>query len=88
MTLDRLEQSFLDGAWTEFVLPPTDALPGFGRIELEADQVERIRLGHSVPAPSGAEGLACALDPAGRLIAILEATADGQQWHPRKVFLE
>ena len=88
VTLDRLEQSFLDGAWTEFVLPPTDALQAFGRIELEADQVERIRLGHSVPAPSGAEGLAYALDPAGRLIAILEATADGQQWHPRKVFLE
>ncbi len=40
------------------------------------------------PAPLGAEGLACALDPLGRLIAILEATADGQQWHPRKVFLE
>jgi tRNA pseudouridine55 synthase len=88
VTLDQLEQSFPDGTWSEFVLPPTEALPGFARVKLDTEQVDRIRLGHSVPAAQGAEGLACALDPMGGLVAILEATADGQQWHPRKVFLE
>ncbi len=88
VTLDRLEQSFLDGTWPEYVLPPTEALLGFAQIELDAEQVDRIRLGHSIPAAPGANGLACALHPMGGLVAILEATADGQQWHPRKVFLE
>jgi len=88
VTLDRLEHSFLDGTWPDYVLPPTEALPGFAQIDLDAEQVERIRLGHSIPAAPDAEGLACALDPMGGLVAILEATADGQQWHPRKVFLE
>jgi hypothetical protein len=69
----------------DYVCTP-QALPGFNR--LDAEQVERIRLGHSIPAAPDAEGLACALDPTGGLIAILEATAEGQQWHPRKVFLE
>jgi tRNA pseudouridine55 synthase len=88
VTLDRLEQAFLDGTWPAFVRPPTEALPGFARLQFDAEQVDRIRLGHSVAATPGSHGLACALDQNGELVAVLEATADGLQWHPRKVFLE
>lgn len=88
VTLDRLEQTFPDGTWAEYVRPPTEALPGFAQVQLEADQLDRIRLGHSVSAAKVSQGLACALGPDGGLVAILEATEDGQQWHPRKVFLE
>jgi tRNA pseudouridine55 synthase len=88
VTLDRLEHAFLDGTWASFVHPPMEALPEFARLQLDAEQADRIRLGHSVAAALGSQGLACALDPQGELIAILEATNDGQEWHPRKVFLE
>jgi hypothetical protein len=70
------------------VRPATEALPEFAQLQFDAEQVDRIRLGHSVAASPGSQGLACALDPQGELVAILAATDDGQQWHPRKVFLE
>ncbi|MCX6069587.1 MAG: tRNA pseudouridine(55) synthase TruB [Chloroflexi bacterium] len=88
VTLDRLENAFLDGTWVSFVHPPIEALPEFARLQLDAEQADRIRLGNSVAAAPGSQGLACALDPQGELIAILEATNEGQEWHPRKVFLE
>jgi tRNA pseudouridine55 synthase len=87
-TLDQLEHAFLDGTWPAFVRPATEALPEFAQLQFDAEQVDRIRLGHSVAASPGSQGLACALDPQGELVAILAATDDGQQWHPRKVFLE
>ena len=88
VTLDHLERAFVDGTWESYVHPPIEALPEFARLQLDAEQADRIRLGNSVAAAPGSKGLACALDPQGELIAILEATNDGQQWHPRKVFLE
>lgn len=88
VTFDRLENAFLDGTWMSFVRPATEAVPEFAQLQFDAERVDRIRLGHSVAAAPGSRGLACALDPQGELVAILEATDDGQQWHPRKVFLE
>lgn len=88
VTLDRLEHAFLDGTWPSYFHSPTEALPDFARLQLDAEQADRIRLGHSIAAAPVARGLACALDPQGELVAILEATDDGQQWHPRKVFVE
>jgi tRNA pseudouridine55 synthase len=88
VSLDDMERAFVDGSWPSHVHPATEALPEFACVTLDAEQTARIRLGHSLPAAPQAQGLACALDPQGELIAILEATADGAQWHPRKVFLE
>ncbi len=88
VTLDRLEAAFLDGTWVDSILPATEALPGFIRVRLDAEQVERIRRGHRVPAVPESSGLACGLNPQGELVAILESADEGQMWHPRKVFLE
>jgi tRNA pseudouridine55 synthase len=88
VTLDRLERAFIDGTWPSLVRPPLEALPELTRLPLDAEQADRVRLGHSVDAAPSSQGLACALDPQGELVAILEATNGGQQWHPRKVFLE
>lgn len=88
VSLDRLERGFLDGTWPSFVHSPLEALPEFARVPLDAEQSTRVRLGHSIEADGGAHGFACALDPEGELIAILEARDEGQHWHPRKVFLE
>ena len=88
VTLDELERAFLDGTWVDSVLPATEALPGFVRVRLDAEQVERIRRGHRVAAAPESSGLACGLDPQGELVAILESADEGQMWHPRKVFLE
>jgi tRNA pseudouridine55 synthase len=78
----------VDGApaWARHVRPAAEALPGLPNVQLTGAEVEAVQNGHAIPALSGSQGSAKALDGQGNLIAILEATDDGQGWHPQKVF--
>lgn len=73
-------------AWARHVRPAAEALPGLPNVQLTGAEVEAVQNGHAIPAPSGSQGSAKALDGQGTLIAILEATDDGLGWHPQKVF--
>ncbi|NIS78808.1 MAG: tRNA pseudouridine(55) synthase TruB [Anaerolineales bacterium] len=84
--LPKLEVGFLTGKWEQYVRPAADALPDTPIISLDGERLERIRFGHRIPADHGATGIARAIDTEGKLVAILEAVENGEEWHPRKVF--
>jgi tRNA pseudouridine55 synthase len=87
VVLPKLEVGFLTGKWEQYVRSAGDALPEFTAVSLSAEDLEKIRFGHRIAAPPGAQGMAKAIGPDGELVAILEAVADAPEWHPRKVFL-
>lgn len=86
-SLAELQAGFQDGSWETHVRPASDAIGGLPRVELSPDGWSHIRNGNPIRTHGGAEGLAAGFGPDGNLVAILEAQADGQMWHPRKVFL-
>jgi hypothetical protein len=47
-----------------------------------------VKRGHRIPAAQGSSGMACGLDPDGRLVAVLQAVEGQPEWQPHKVFLE
>lgn len=75
------------GDWERFLRDPAEGLPSVPRVQLENGELESVRHGRSIAADEPASGLALALDGAGRLVAVLQAEPDGDQWHPDKVFL-
>lgn len=85
--LAELERALGAGTWERYMHPAADALPDIPLVEVSPDHQELVRHGHRIPAEGGAEGLARGVDEGGELIAILEATDDGTEWHPRKVFM-
>ncbi len=87
VVLPKLEVGFLTGKWEQYVRSAGDALPEFTAVSVSGEDLERIRFGHRIAAPPGAQGMAKAIGPDGELVAILEAVADAPEWHPRKVFL-
>ncbi len=71
-------------AWTQWLQPPLRAVEQLPRVQLSAEQVRRIRNGLTIEAKAeGGRGKGegveiAALDPAGRLVAILTEGAAGQ----------
>lgn len=84
VSLRRLEEAFDAGNWYQFLIPAAEALSDWPTIELDPDEVEKVRHGHRVPADSDAEGMARGISSQGDLVALLEVV-DGE-WQPRKVF--
>lgn len=84
VSLRRLEEAFDAGNWYQFLIPAAEALADWPSIELDPDQVEKVRHGHRVPADPDAEGMARGISSQGDLVALLEVI-DGE-WQPRKVF--
>lgn len=84
--LAMLEVGFIAENWDQYVIPAAQALPDFIIVPVEGDYLADLRNGHRIPAASGSEGSARALDSDGELVAILEAVEDGTMWHPVKVF--
>jgi tRNA pseudouridine55 synthase len=84
VSLRRLREAFDAGDWYQFLIPAAEALSDWPVLELDAEQVEKVRHGHRVMADSGAEGWARAITMQGDLVALLEVV-DGE-WQPRKVF--
>ncbi len=87
--LARLQEAFLAGDWYKYLLPAADALPDWPLVELNADEVDKVRFGHSLPArwenlPEGQ--LIRAIGDQGDLVAIMEYNAEENLLKPRKVF--
>ena len=90
----RLKESFDAGDWYRYLIPAADALGDWPMVELDADQVERIRHGHRVPAePNISEepnfkGWARGISQQGDLVALLQLDEELGEWQPRKVFFQ
>ncbi len=86
--LRRLQEAFEAGDWYRQLIPAAEALADWPMIELDADQVERIRHGHRIEAEPGAKGLARGVSQQGDLVALLEIDPETHEWQPRKVFFQ
>lgn len=85
--LSDLLRSIEAGDWERFLLDPAAGLPSIPRVRLSDEDLEEIQHGRSIAADGNAIGMALAVDGAARLIAVLQAQSDGDQWHPSKVFV-
>ncbi|MDX1600225.1 MAG: tRNA pseudouridine(55) synthase TruB [Anaerolineales bacterium] len=86
VALDALEDAMRASEWEQYLVPAAKALPDWPQVEVEGETLEGIRHGRTIPADGRAQGLARAIGPQGRLIAVLEPAEDGEAWHPHKVF--
>lgn len=84
--MGSLEASFESGAWKRWLVPAAQALPDFPVVELDDAQLDHVINGRRIASLGPARGLARGLDQQGRLVALLRAAEDGDQWQPAKVF--
>jgi tRNA pseudouridine55 synthase len=87
VSLEELSARFTPPTWPSIALPATAVLQGWPMLELAPEQVAQVQRGMAIEA-AGVQGKAQAVDPAGELVAIVEADADGRHWLPRKVLTE
>jgi tRNA pseudouridine55 synthase len=85
VSLRRLRESFDIGDWYQYLIPAAEALSDWPLVELDEEEVEKIRHGHRIPAEPGTEGWARAVTEQGDLVALIEVV-DENEWQPRKVF--
>lgn len=88
VSLRKLQESFANGDWYQFLIPAAEALGDWYTVELTVEQVDEVRHGHRVPAlDSGEEGKwARAVSQEGELVALMEYDGAANEWQPRKVF--
>jgi tRNA pseudouridine55 synthase len=102
--LRQLQDAFLAGEWSRYLIPAAEALADWPGIELDEDLVEKVRHGHRIPAgdnveemidPSthpyveeGQQGLVRAITEQGDLVAILKYIEEDNEWQPKKVFFQ
>jgi tRNA pseudouridine55 synthase len=84
VSLRRLRDSFATGEWSQFLIPASEALGDWPAVEMSADEVDKVRHGHRIPASEGSEGWARAITEQGDLVALVEHMEG--EWQPRKVF--
>jgi len=84
--LPALEVALAAGNWEMYRRPAADALPDLPKLKVRGSELDDILNGRRIPSSKPAAGMARAIGPDGDLIALLEATPEGDLWHPRKVF--
>ncbi|NLG28314.1 MAG: hypothetical protein GX557_10410 [Chloroflexi bacterium] len=84
--LDTLYDAETGGAWQRYVRPMRDALQHMPSVVLDAADEARVRFGQTVALQADADqGLHCAYDANGELIAILRFGVEQAAWQPIKV---
>lgn len=86
--LRRLQEAFDTGTWYRFLIPAAEALGDWPMVELEPEEVEKVRHGQRVPAEEGQIGWARGVSLQGDLVALLEVDEESNEWQPRKVFFQ
>jgi len=84
ISLRRLREAFDVGDWYQFLIPAAEALSDWPMIELDAEEVEKVRHGHRIPAEPDSPDWARAVTEQGDLVALIESIEG--EWQPRKVF--
>lgn len=85
--LPALEVALAAGNWDEYRRPAADALPDLPKLKVRGQELDDIVNGRRIATTGSASGMARAIGPDGDLIALLEATPEGDRWHPKKVFV-
>lgn len=102
--LRQLQDAFLAGEWSRYLIPAAEALADWPGIELDEELVEKVRHGHRIPAgdnveelidptnhpfaEEGQQGLVRAITEQGDLVAILGFVEEDNEWQPKKVFFQ
>ncbi|MCH7479986.1 MAG: tRNA pseudouridine(55) synthase TruB [Chloroflexi bacterium] len=86
VSLRQLRDSFEVGDWAQFLIPAAEALGDWRTVDLDGDQLEKVRNGHRIPIEEGDTGWARALSEQGDLVALMEVDEETSEWQPRKVF--
>jgi tRNA pseudouridine55 synthase len=87
LTLDDLARAAEETRWQDLLWPPAAAVAHLPAISVSA--AEAARLGHGQDVPAAAPfpgGPVCALDAAGRLLAMVRYDGTREAWRPVKVF--
>ncbi len=89
VSLRKLEEAFTNGDWYRYLIPAAEALADWYTIELDNEEVDKVRHGHRVPASETMETgtLARAITQQGELVALMAYVDEDQEWQPRKVFM-
>lgn len=83
-TVEHLDREFAAGAGAQLLQPADAGLQMWPKLHLDSAAAARVMHGQTVAAEA-VHGVARAYNPAGSLIAIMEADAAGTHWVPRKV---
>lgn len=88
--LSKLQDAFISGDWYQYLIPASEALGDWYRVDLAEADVDNIRHGHRIPAKQVMEAgkWARGVDGESELIALLEYVAETQEWQPKKVFFQ
>lgn len=79
-------QQLAEEDWHRFLLPPSAAVAHLPRVDLAEGEASRLIHGLSIAARFPvAQGLTCAFDPAGQLVAVVRPDLKQQTWQPVKV---
>ena len=102
--LRQIQDSFLTGEWSRYLIPAAEALGDWPYITLIGDEVETVRHGHRLPAgddakdlvdpkkhpyvEEGSLGMVRAITEQGDLVAIVQYIEEDHEWQPKKVFFQ
>lgn len=70
----------------DMLVSPHRAFPSDALLQLDATSLEHIRHGRPVPAEGVTAGIAPAVTPDGKMVAVVEGFPQRGHWQPRKVF--
>ena len=83
--LPKLQESFEEGNWYQYLVPAAEALENAEELVLTMEQETAIRHGRRIEADSLEFDLAKGVSEQGELIAILELDKEAREWKPKKV---
>jgi tRNA pseudouridine55 synthase len=84
--LRKLEDSFVDNTWYQYLIPAAEALSDWPAVELTQEDVEAIRHGHRIAGSDNVGELARGISEQGELVALLGFETETKEWQPKKVF--
>lgn len=85
VSIPKLEASFEEGNWYQYLIPAAEALDGYEELIVDMDEESQIRHGRRIPAQNTDSPYAKAVSEQGELIAILELDPETSEWKPKKV---
>ncbi|HBX70533.1 MAG TPA: tRNA pseudouridine(55) synthase TruB [Chloroflexi bacterium] len=102
--LRQIQDAFITGEWSRYLIPAAEALADWPYITLVGDDVETVRHGHRMPAgpdakemidpakhpyaEEGTQGLVRAITEQGDLVAVMQYIEEDNEWQPKKVFFQ
>lgn len=90
VTLDELKKAFEDGDWYQYLIPAIESLDDFPEVVLDETLELAVRHGQRVAVSDvepNQDGYGKGISLQGELVAILEYDKEGENWKPKKVFL-